>query len=241
MYSQLTLPELSHGVNKPKLAIHLLAHTLRPLFSASHPMLNPSTSRALPRPAGGPEAMSDLQNDAAQIWKSPSAWGHYNILSWCCLQTPTSELPDRIGLILPPTLMMMDDWDEAWRGRGALVLGKWISRIEKGLMKRMGMDTLLLKSLIHTLSLHPKRPLERMMGITLELVERTSEGEKRAGLLAEIMEKAVLSGWMYAPNGKEGRVVLIQIAKQLEQLCEVMKEGVLRWMKVSQGSSYHTQ
>lgn len=200
-------------------------------------MLNPSTSRALSRPAGGPEALSDAQDAAAGTWKLYAAWGNYNILAWCCAQTPPADLPDKIGLVLPPTLMMMDDSDPAWRGRGAWVLSKWIGGIPTLTMKRMGMDTLLLKSLIHTLSLPSITPLPHVMPLTLELIGRASEGEKKAELLSEVMDKAVLTGWMYAPSGAEGRVVLTQVAKDLEQICGVLGAGILRWMKVCLGLS----
>jgi hypothetical protein len=141
-------------------------------------------------------------------------------------------LEPKIGLIIPPTLTLMDDFDPAWRGRGCRVLEGWISRFPTEVMKRMGLDRLLLDSTIHTLSLHAKSPLPHVLPLALALVDRTTEGAKRAARLGEIMDKGLVSGWTYAPSGAEGRVISTNIAQQLEIMCGVMSTDIVRWLKV---------
>jgi hypothetical protein len=127
---------------------------------------------------------------------------------------------------------MMDDWEPHWRGRGVKVLESWMDRLDVEIMRRMGVDKLLRKSLVHTISLHPSPPLEGVMDVAIRLIEMTTSGKERADVLADVVEKGIIQGWTYAPSGKEGRVVLIAIAKNLELLCAVFQEGIVRWIKV---------
>jgi hypothetical protein len=142
-------------------------------------------------------------------------------------------LGPKIGLILPPTLTLMDDFEPAWRGRGCRVLSGWVKRFPVEIMKRMGLDKLLLDSAIHTLSLLPNPPLPHVLSLALDLVSMTTKGEKRAARLSEIVDKSLVKGWTYAPPGIEGRPVLVNLAHQLELLCEILGTGIVRWLKVS--------
>jgi hypothetical protein len=147
-------------------------------------------------------------------------------------------LEPKIGLILPPTLNLMDDFEPVWRGRGCRVLQSWVDRFPTEIMKRMGLDRLLLDSAIHTLSLHANPPLPHVLPLALSLISKTTEGAKRAGRLSEIMDKSIVRGWTYAPPGLEGRPVLINVAHQLGLMCEVMGTGIVRWLKVGTTSPF---
>ncbi|KAK8861646.1 hypothetical protein IAR55_002469 [Kwoniella newhampshirensis] len=202
--------------------------TLRPYFSP-HPSLS-AASRALSRPTGGKEATVDLHD--SQPFKSSSAWGISNLLSWSVSRSMESEIERNIGMILPPTLVMMDDWEPSWRCRGATILEKWMDKFDATIMRRMGIDKLLLDSLIHTLSLHSNPPLEAILPITLKSVEKcTDRGEKRTKRYEEIVDKALVQGWTYAPSGIDGKPVLIHVAEEVELLCGVLGTGIVRWLK----------
>ena len=169
------------------------------------------------------------------MYKSPANWGSYNALSWAVLQISSDEVERYIGLLLPPTLVMMDDWEPSWRGRGVIVLNQWMDKLPADTMRRMGMDKLLLDTLIHTLTIHPDPPLDGVLDVTLSLLRRTTKGKEkeRTERIDEIMDKAIIKGWMYAPPGQQGRAVVIQIARQVETMCEEIGSGVVRWLKVS--------
>jgi hypothetical protein len=141
-------------------------------------------------------------------------------------------LEPKIGLILPPTLTLMDDFEPAWRRRGCWVLQGWVDRFPTEIMKRMGLDRLLLDSAIHTLSLHANPPLPYVLPLALDLVAKTTTGAKRAEKLSEIFDKSFVKGWTYAPPGLEGRPVLVNIARQLKPICDVLGVGIVRWLKV---------
>jgi len=72
------------------------------------------------------------------------------------------------------------------------------------------------------------------MRVAIKLIEMTTTGKARADSLGEVVEKGIIHGWTYAPSGKEGRAVLIAIARDLELLCTVFVQGIMRWIKVSQ-------
>ncbi|ORX35210.1 hypothetical protein BD324DRAFT_603248 [Kockovaella imperatae] len=227
------IDQITEGLPRPTLAVHLL-QSLRPIFSSTaHPMINPFTSRALSRPAGGTEAKSDFHDESAQTFKLPEHWGSYNILGWSCDQLPSSDIEQHIGLILPPTLVLMDDWESPWRGRGVKVLDRWIDKVSAETLRRMGMDKLLSDTLIHTLSIHPDQPLSGVLETALKLINRTTKGRDKvkAERIEEIMDKAIIKGWIYAPAGQKGRASVIHIAKQLETLCEEVGSGMVRWLK----------
>ncbi|WVQ78801.1 hypothetical protein IAT38_000892 [Cryptococcus sp. DSM 104549] len=205
-----------------------LLPTLRPYF-APHPSLS-AASRALPRPSGGHEATQDLHD--TQPFKSAEGWGLANLLAWCAGRLAPEEIEKHIGVVLPPTLVLMDDWEPAWRERGVEALSVWVGKLDAGVLRRMGLDKLLLDSLIHTLSLHANPPLKAVLPTTLKLIEQCVEkGEKRARRYEDVMEKAFVQGWVYAPSGLEGRVVLVHISEELEVMCEVLGSGIVRWLK----------
>ncbi|WRT65774.1 uncharacterized protein IL334_002723 [Kwoniella shivajii] len=220
----------------------LILPTLRPYFS-SHPHLS-SNSRALSRPSGGIiESSIDLHD--VQPFKEPSSWGISNLLVYSTERLSNEEVERYIGLILPPTLVLMDDWEPLYRSRGAKILDSWIHKLDYSLMKRMGIDKLLLDSLIHTISLNHNPPLKGILQITLNLIDKChpktsksvndttkkGQGENRMKRYGEIIDKGIVQGWIYSPSGLEGRSVLINIASMLEKLCDVLGVGIIRWLK----------
>ena len=172
-------------------------------------------------------------HDVTPPWKG-RAFGAHNALAWCCSQLTSDELEKRIGVVLPPTLVMMDDWEPPYRGRGAYVLASWVGKMPAEVMRRMGVDQLLVKSLVHTLSLHANPPVKGVLPVLVRLVERGFSGEKRAKVWEDVMEKSICQGWIYAPPGPEGKPVLVDKAEQLEIMCDVLGEGIARWLKVCQ-------
>ncbi|WVR03749.1 hypothetical protein IAU60_000744 [Kwoniella sp. DSM 27419] len=206
----------------------LVLPTLRQYFTP-HPSLS-ATSRALSRPTGGRDATIDLHD--SQPFKLPSAWGIVNLLRYAVEHLSHVEVEKNIGLIVPPTLVLMDDFEPSFRHQGAIIMDAWQGKLDPDVMRRMGLDKLFLNSLIHTLSLHSNPPPEGVLDITLRFVTRCiPEGEKRTAVYVDIMEKAVVQGWLYAPSGVEGRPVLIHVAQMLERMCDAMGTGVTRWLK----------
>ncbi|GMK59893.1 hypothetical protein CspeluHIS016_0901100 [Cutaneotrichosporon spelunceum] len=201
-------------------ALYLLQNPLRTTFS--HPSLSAGT-RARSRPHGGANAMDDLHDDSA--WKTP---GIDNALAWCASQFSASEVERHLSLLLPPTLTMMDDWQPVWRDRGARVLASWVEKVDPGELRRRGLDTLLLKSLTHSLSLHHDPPLTHVFPVTLTIAEHL-DGEHKAQAYAEIVDRGLVAGWTYASSS--AIAVLADIARNAEALISVLGVGFARWLK----------
>lgn len=206
-----------------------LLPTLRPYF-APHPSLS-SASRPLKTTTGGKDVNMDMHE--IQPFKSAAGWGSHNILRWCASRLTADEVEKNLGLVLPPTLVMMDDYEPSWRETGATVLESWTFKLDPAALHRMGLDALLLKSLIHTLSLHPNPPVYKVLPITLHLIEYTNPpGRERTELYGNIMEKHFVQGWVYAPSGIEGKVVSIGLAEELIIMCDLLGPAIVRWLKV---------
>ncbi len=135
---------------------------------------------------------------------------------------------------------MMDDWEPVWRERGIKVLASWIDKFSVEMMRRMGLDSLVLKSLIHTLSLHSNPPIRNALPMTIKLVKmmkmkQPDGGENKADIWSEIIDKYLIAGWMYTTSARESRPVLIDLSEGVMALCEVLGSGIARWLKVCFG------
>jgi hypothetical protein len=87
-----------------------------------------------------------------------------------------------------------------------------------------------------SLSLHSSTPLiPKVLKPTLSLIKSTTEPRSvtRADLFADVVDKTLLTGWMYAPSGLEGRPALIAISGAMQILCAELGLGIIRWLKVS--------
>ncbi|WWC68541.1 uncharacterized protein I206_102470 [Kwoniella pini CBS 10737] len=217
------LPKLDHSIPL------LILPKLKPYF-ASHPSLS-SNFRALSRPIGGKDSTIDLHD--IQPFKDPNSWGIINLLSFSLEQLNSIEIEKNIGLILPPTLILMDDWEPLWRLKGTKILEKWINKLNKEIMKLMGIDKLLINSLIHTISLQSNPPLKGILEITIKLIQKCNENysKEMIDFYSEIIEKGIIQGWIYAPSGLEGRSILIHINEMLLVFCDLMGTGIIRWLK----------
>lgn len=224
---QLTTDVVSaSGIDTTELSKYILNSVLRPLFSP-HPYI--SNNRAVAKPLGGAEAMDDLQESST--YKSQDGWGSANLLHWSSSVLPPIQLEKQLNLILPPTLTMMDDWEPFWRLKGIWVLSGWLKNMDKEELKRRNLNSLLLKSLLHTLSLHAKDSGVVLNTIVGHLLD-DFKGEKRADILNEIIDKACISAWSYA-SGEDAKAMLIQAAVDWETMCGVLGTGIARWLKVS--------
>ncbi|KAK4690025.1 hypothetical protein P7C73_g20, partial [Tremellales sp. Uapishka_1] len=230
---RMLIDEITSHTRPSELALYLLRDPLRALFTPTpHPLLNPTTSRALSRPAGGPNANSDFHDTPHQLFKSPAGWGSYNVLFWCISQLKQDEMEKHIGVILPPTLILMDDYEPVYRSKGLFVLGSWIRRLANDMLIRMGIGKLILASLIHTLSLNANPPIKGVLPLALELIDRlVTKPKDKAERIEEVVDKGLIKSWIYAPSGVEGRVVLIDVSERLEILCGSIGISIVRWLK----------
>ncbi|ODN76516.1 hypothetical protein L202_05183 [Cryptococcus amylolentus CBS 6039] len=215
----------------PKSLPLTLLQSLRPSF-APHPSLS-SASRPLPRATAGSEAEGTIDMHDVQPFKDVSSWGVCNILSWSAARLTREEIERYLGIVLPPTLVLMDDYEPRWRERGISALSTWIFTLPPQTLRNMRLPALLLPSLIHSLALHPHPPQPSILPTTLRFLRYTTEqgSEERARWIEEIVERGLVDGWTYAKDGKEGREVQIGLAREVEVLCGELGTGIARWTK----------
>ncbi|ETW84442.1 hypothetical protein HETIRDRAFT_408514, partial [Heterobasidion irregulare TC 32-1] len=129
--------------------IHVLERTLnhhiKSLFRANpHPSLNASTGRKISRQAGGPMAAQDIYED--QLWKRSPGVG--NALSWC-VQHIHTEMYERLwGLVVPPIMILLDDYEVKYKIEGIHIVEALLGNAPPDLLKRTGISDLLF-SVLH--------------------------------------------------------------------------------------------
>ncbi|RSH84684.1 uncharacterized protein EHS24_006208 [Apiotrichum porosum] len=193
--------EITSRSKLPDVAIVLLTTTLRTLF-APHPSV--VNARALPRPAGGVSALDDSRG--YQPWKTSSAgWGAANALRWAASTLSDDDVLKHLGVILPPTLTLMDDWEPRWRDTGAWVLS----------------------SLTHSMGLHSP-PLSHVLPTALILVHGL-KGDKKANNYGTIVDTALVNGWSYVSSND--RDALAAIANNTVIITQELGTGIVRWIK----------
>lgn len=224
------MTEITSRSKLPDVAIVLLTTTLRTLF-APHPSV--VNARALPRPAGGVSALDDSRG--YQPWKTSSAgWGAANALRWAASTLSDDDVLKHLGVILPPTLTLMDDWEPRWRDTGAWVLSSWVGRIDTDELRRRGLDTLLLSSLTHSMGLHSP-PLSHVLPTALILVHGL-KGDKKANNYGTIVDTALVNGWSYVSSND--RDALAAIANNTVIITQELGTGIVRWIKVNKALFY---
>ncbi|KAK7060110.1 hypothetical protein VNI00_000874 [Paramarasmius palmivorus] len=129
--------EILREISPPTVPLlnEILSHHVKPMFRSNpHPSLNTSTGRKLNRPAGGPMASQDFYE--SQTWKrhvgAPAITKDYDRL-W--------------HLVIPPTMTMLDDYQVPYKLKGAKIILEMLERVPKDLLKRTGIDGLILQSL----------------------------------------------------------------------------------------------
>lgn len=145
---------------------------------------------------------------------------------------------DDIPLIIPPLLIMLDDYKSTYRLHALRILPHFL-RIPPAVLKRTGIAQLLLNSLQHSISLHPTSPeppiLVPSMIQLFALLRVAYKGEEAeaAKQIEQAVERGLVNGWAYAKSGREGTEALVGVAKGVELVCGECGLGVVRWLRVS--------
>ncbi|KAF9076660.1 hypothetical protein BDP27DRAFT_1284592 [Rhodocollybia butyracea] len=127
-----------------ELMVQLLETNINNLFRSSpHPSLNISTGRKLDRPAGG--SMGGIDFYEAQAWKKyPQA---FNIMFWCLCHIQAYEYDRLWYLVIPPVMTFLDDYQVSYKLKGVRLVTELLEHAPREILKRTGVDGLLLTSL----------------------------------------------------------------------------------------------
>ncbi|KAI5448936.1 hypothetical protein NCC49_005758 [Naganishia albida] len=217
-------------IPNPRETAHALLLSLKDTFSATpHPEIS-SAGRKLARPVGGEGGRAEMFDE--QLWKG--VWGTWNTLRWCC--EVLNDVVDDIPLILPPLLIMLDDYKSTYRLHALRILPHFL-RIPPAVLKRTGIAQLLLNSLQHSISLHPTSPEPPILVSSLiqlfALLRVAYKGEEAeaAKQIEQAVGRGLVNGWAYAKSGREGAEALVGVAKGVELVCSECGLGVVRWLR----------
>lgn len=164
-----------------------------------------------------------------------------------------------MGLILPPLLTIMDDYETTYRDHGLRCLETLLDKVNATTLKRMGIDKLFLKvsvawqlrridralilivmqSVQHSISLHPSPPNPPILVHALKVLFRLlplihdPSTTEHADEIALAVEHGIKDGWQYAPSVMDGIEIMIEIGMAVELVSEEVDTGIIRWLNAS--------
>ncbi|KAI0722009.1 hypothetical protein C8T65DRAFT_629979 [Cerioporus squamosus] len=210
----------------------VLRDFVKPIFESNpHPLLNVETGRKLPRAAGGP--LGHLDYLEGQEWKARPALS--NVLSWCISHTDSRSVERLWHLYIPPIMTFLDDHQAKYKLRGVRLASLLLRVAPPDLLRRTGVDTLLLNSLKTCLSfLHnPETPdlIRAAVPASVQLTELTTAPasstrfEQLCGLLGDGIIGNV---WICASRDPE---TLQASTDVIPGVVRVLDIGVTRYLK----------
>ncbi|KAI0079759.1 hypothetical protein K474DRAFT_566633 [Panus rudis PR-1116 ss-1] len=209
----------------------LLSH-VKPIFQTNlHPGLNPTTARKLQKPLGGPLSQQDFYED--QSWKLYPAI--FSVLRWCVRQINKEAFNDLWHLIVPPMMILLDDYDVKYKLQGISLASEFLEAVPAELLHRTGVDDLLFSSLKTSMTfLHnPSTPIiiRRAVPTWLTLVELTAApgSVERFNQLCSLLGESIIGSiWLYASNDPETIEATLDVLPAIVFCLDI---GVTRYLK----------
>ncbi|EEB94737.1 hypothetical protein MPER_06401, partial [Moniliophthora perniciosa FA553] len=173
--------EILKEISEPDVPLlnEILSQHVKPMFRSNpHPSLNMSTGRKLGRPAGGPMASQDFYE--GQTWKANV--GAPSTVLWCA-----DDYNRLWHLVIPPTMTILDDYQVPYKLKGAQIVLEMLERVSGDLLKRTGIDGLILQSLNNCLGHfnHEQSPhlIRLAISASLKLILLTTLPDLRHSLI----------------------------------------------------------
>ncbi|KAJ7224242.1 hypothetical protein GGX14DRAFT_649117 [Mycena pura] len=227
--------DIVHRFSEPPLSlvVQILQHNLKPIFQSNpHPSLSLETGRKLARPAGGPSASQDFYD--TQTWKDYP--GVSNTVLWCVRNLPTSAYEELWPFVIPPIMALLDDYEARYKLLGVNITSVMLERVPSSLLKRTGVDSLLMASLSRSLTQlqSPETPflLPAAISTTLTLIQLTTVAgsENRFNQLCGLLGDGIIGSiWPYSSDRLEA---LLASVDALPQVFQSLGIGCARYLKV---------
>ncbi|KAL4241319.1 TTI2 family protein [Abortiporus biennis] len=230
--------DLAHDILEPfstvdvPLIEQILSTRIKSAFKVNpHPALNPETGRKLPRKAGGP--LGQLDHLEGQLWKTYP--GIDNTVLWCARNMRTDVYEKLWHLIIPPVMILLDDYEAKYKLRGILIVSEMLNTVPPELLLRTGINQLLFTSLktcmtfVHNpLSANIMRAVIPVQ-ITLTNLTTPPKSAQRFDKLCQLLGDGIIGSiWLYGSRD------LGTIEASLDVLPDVMKAlgiGSVRYLK----------
>lgn len=114
-----------------------------------------------------------------------------------------------IGLLLPPLLTIMDDYEVCWKMAGIRMLTQLVPVVSTSVLRRTGLGDALLQALLTSLSFQDDTALVRTaMEALFSLLPLLGEpgSEEFHDRVEKVLDEGVISGLNFARSGNEGTV-----------------------------------
>ncbi|KAI1785351.1 hypothetical protein LXA43DRAFT_1038675 [Ganoderma leucocontextum] len=182
----------------------VLRNFVKPIFQRNpHPSVNVETGRKLPRAAGGP--LGHLDYMEGQEWKNHP--GVSSVMSWCLSHADTSTVEKLWHLFVPPIMTLLDDYEAKYKLRGVQLVSQLLEASPPDLLRRTGIDSLILNSLKTCMAFLQHRETPNLIRATVPTSVRLTELTTAEGSAARFDQLCALLGddiigniWIYASN-----------------------------------------
>ncbi|KAF5357658.1 hypothetical protein D9758_007440 [Tetrapyrgos nigripes] len=213
---------------------HLLSQHVKPVFQSNpHPSLNLSTGRKLHRPAGGPMATQDFYE--SQAWKKNP--GASNLVAWCVKHIKREDYDRLWYLVIPPVMTLLDDYQTYHKLQGVQIVLELLQRVPKEVLKRTGLDGLLLTSLNTCLgqldTMETPALIRGAILASLSLILLTTDPgtSRQFDQLCNLLGEGIIGTiWLYS-SGKPDSI--LESLEALPPLIDALGLGCCRYLKAS--------
>ncbi|KAF1796877.1 hypothetical protein FB192DRAFT_1452449 [Mucor lusitanicus] len=176
-------------------ATDMLSTTLQPVFKKQalmHPSL--STKRSQSR-----YGSKDIDIHQDQQWKEEY---YVDLLSWLLDNVSPQQLQDNLHLLIPPILIILDDYDVTYKERGVHMVHTMIQKLDPQCISKFGLDNVFLESLFKCLSyLSEERDIPLLKAAypcILDLIATKRQEQVRSSLYERVFKDGIMTGFSYA-------------------------------------------
>ncbi|KAI8374827.1 hypothetical protein BD560DRAFT_393347 [Blakeslea trispora] len=138
--------------------------------------------------------------------------------------THCSQLDDLqryIRWVLPPVLIVLDDYDPGYKTKGVVMVHAIINKLNSSLIARTGLDRLFFESLFKCLTYLSDQPtlLSVSYPCILDLIDKM---DKREGLYERVLREGVLTGFLYAGQKRKFLPILLAPIARIYQAIGIL-------------------
>ncbi|GET04355.1 hypothetical protein RCL_jg7779.t2 [Rhizophagus clarus] len=166
----------------------------------------------------------DIGNES---WRGEIAQGS-NILQWCILHLKNTEIENIIGLIVPPTLSLIDDYNVNFKTRGVSILDHLLKELTPDIIQRTGLGEVFHEALSRCLTYQNEEShvplLRQSFSAIISLVSLTEKpnSEPRFIKYEQILSNNVVRGFIFSGDKIVIRIVLLEQIPKLSQELEIV-------------------
>lgn len=173
----------------------ILLNTLQPVFKRQtqmHPVLSKR-----PEPKYRAAHETDLHEN--QQWKQDN---NVELLFWVIEQISAKDLEENLHLVIPPVLIVLDDYDILYKEYGVKMVHIIIKKLNLDYILKYGLDDVFFESLFKCLSyLSQDRDvtlLKASYPCVMDLISSIKGEQKRSNLYERVLTDGIITGYMHA-------------------------------------------